>query len=157
MTVKKLMKPAPKKPTKPVVQKPASKPLVQKLSAKDLNVQAEKLVPKKPAPLKGRGFTGTNQNLPPPEKEMPPENREVSIYEHTTEGRQELNRVCEQKGLTWGIISTSTSGGGNQPTKLKIRALIGHMHEFEVEQKDGHPQAIEEALLGLAHDLENEQ
>ena len=82
---------------------------------------------------------------------------EVAIFEHTTDGRRELDRVCQEKGLMWGIVSTSTTSPGNgQPSKVKLFVLIGSKYEFQAVDDHGYPQAVDACLLGLAAELENE-
>jgi len=143
----------------PVKLAPPKPSLPLKLSAKDINSQVVK-----PAKLTGRSHTAMDRNVDM-EKISPgaflgdtekPGAHEVRIIEHTTSGRRELDRVCQEKGLVWGILNTSVTYNAGQPGKMKAFVLIGHQYEFEVDETGGYPQAVDAALHGLAGELESE-
>lgn len=82
---------------------------------------------------------------------------EVVIQEAQTDGRRELDRVCQEKGLVWGIIGTSLlAPGGGKEGKVKLTVLIGSKYEFEAGDAQGYPHACDAALVGLAAELESE-
>lgn len=152
------------KPLVPQVKSLSSKPAAPKPlmpKAADINKQVKSIAPAKPPPLKGKTHTAIDNHLLVVEK-MKEGQHEVQIIDHTTDGRRELDRVCIAKGKHWGIVRTSTTSPGpdgravGHKPKLKVHVLIGEMYEFEVEEENGYPQAVDAALLGLAAELENE-
>jgi hypothetical protein len=76
---------------------------------------------------------------------------EVAILDAMTEGRRVLERVCQARGWTWGIVrQTWTCQGGGVPDRVRVQVIIG-----PALAADG--ATVDEALTALAEELEGAQ
>jgi hypothetical protein len=80
-----------------------------------------------------------------------PPRAEASILDAMTDGRRVLERVCADRGWTWGIVrQTWTCQGGAVPDRVRVQVIIG-----PALAADGG--SVDEALAALAEELAGAQ
>lgn len=131
------------------------------------------VIPKKPEPAKFVLPSAAPKSHPPARvvtstiiKERPPLKAEVVPYDYHEDGRAQLDRVCQEKGLVWGLLRTNwnTIDGTSYVT---TRVVVGSLYENTIEDnRGGHPggvktadrphSMVDDCLLALAKELEGD-
>lgn len=90
---------------------------------------------------------------------------EVDASDYFEDGRRELDRVCKEKGLVWGLINTTWKTEAGK-TKIITRVIVGNLYENEyIDERGNTPNGMtssdrpysptDACLLALAKELED--